>query len=104
MALSALVPIVVVVAVLIALFAGTLVARRRGYNMPGEVVVRCAQGHLFMSLWIPGASFKAIRLGFVRFQHCPVGDHWTFVVPVKNADLTDEQRRTASRYHDSFIP
>ena len=94
----------VIIIVLVALAVGTLIARRRGYNVPGQIVVRCAQGHLFMSLWIPGASFKAIRLGFVRFQHCPVGNHWTFVVPVKDSDLSDQDRRAAERYHDSFIP
>jgi hypothetical protein len=96
--------VVVVVVVLVAIIAATLVARLRGYNMPGEIVVRCAQGHLFMSMWIPGASFKAIRLGFVRFQHCPVGRHWTFVVPVKESDLTEEERWTARQYHDTPVP
>jgi hypothetical protein len=102
--MTATVAIILTVVVVLALVVGTLIARRRGYSVPGEIVVRCAQGHLFMSLWIPGASFKAIRLGFVRFQYCPVGNHWTFVVPVKDSDLTDEERRIASQYHDASIP
>lgn len=94
----------VIVIVLLVLVAGTLLARRRGYKVPGEIVVRCMQGHYYTSVWIPGGSFKAIRLGFVRFQHCPVGDHWTFVIPVKESDLTDEERRMAHRYHDTRMP
>ncbi len=97
----ALIAIVVVLAILV---TGTLLARGRGYNVPGRIVVRCMQGHLFTTVWIPGGSFKAIRLGFVRFQYCPVGDHWTFVRPVKDSDLTPEERRMAERYHDGSIP
>ncbi len=42
---------------------GTIVARRRGYPLGGNAVVRCRQGHLFTTIWIPGASLKAVRLG-----------------------------------------
>jgi hypothetical protein len=83
---------------------GTLIARRRGYNMGGNVVVRCRQGHLFTTIWIPGASIKSLRLGWARFQHCPVGRHWSLVTPVKPAGLTEEQRRTAADIHDVRIP
>ena len=72
--------------------------------MPGRIVVRCAKGHLFMTIWIPGGSFKAVRLGWFRFQHCPVGNHWTFVAPVRESDLTEEERQTAHQYHDTSIP
>ena len=49
----------------------------------GNVTVRCRQGHLFTTIWIPGASLKALRLGWWRFQRCPVGGHWSVVTPVK---------------------
>jgi hypothetical protein len=26
--------------------------------------VRCRRGHLFTAIWIPGISFKAVRLGW----------------------------------------
>ena len=99
-----LVPVVLIAVVLVALVLATLLARRRGYNMPGEIYVRCSQGHLFKSLWVPGASFKAIRLGLVRFQHCPVGDHWAFVTPVKESELSAEEKAMADRYRDTPIP
>jgi hypothetical protein len=83
---------------------GTLVARRRGYNMGGNVIVRCRQGHLFTTIWIPGASLKALRLGWSRFQRCPVGKHWTLVTPVKPSSLTDEEKRTAAENRDIRIP
>jgi hypothetical protein len=90
--------------VLVLLLVGTLIARRSGYNLGGEVIARCSAGHLFTTIWVPGVSFKAIRLGWMRFQRCPVGDHWSIVVPVKDSDLTDEQRRSAARSRDSGIP
>ncbi len=83
---------------------GTIVARRRGYNMGGNVVVRCRQGHLFTTIWVPGASVKAIRLGWARWQRCPVGSHWSLVTPVRVSELTDEERRFAQEHHDVRIP
>jgi hypothetical protein len=38
-------------------------------------------------------SLTSIRLGSARFQHCPVGDHWSLVRPVPDSDLTAEDRR-----------
>jgi hypothetical protein len=86
------------------LVGGTLVARRRGYRVGGNTVVRCRDGHLFTTLWIPGASLKAIRLGWYRFQRCPVGNHWSLVRPVRDVDLTDEEREAAERVHDVRLP
>jgi hypothetical protein len=83
---------------------GTAVARRRGYRMGGNVVVRCREGHLFTTIWIPGASFKALRLGWWRFQRCPVGSHWTLVTPVKESELTAEELRFAAEHKDIRIP
>jgi hypothetical protein len=100
-ALVAIVPIVVVLAVLV---GGTVVGRSRGYKVGGAVVVRCLNGHLFTTIWIPGASLKAIRLGWWRLQRCPVGDHVTLVTPVRDSDLTDAQRRFAAEHSDSRIP
>jgi hypothetical protein len=74
-----------------------LIARYRGYSIPGRTVVRCSKGHLFTTTWIMGGSLKAFRLGpRTRYQHCPVGHHWAIVHPVKEADLTDEERSTAA--------
>jgi hypothetical protein len=94
------VPIVVVAFYVV----GTLVARRRGYNMGGNVVVRCRKGHLFTTIWIPGASLKALRLGWARLQRCPIGRHWSLVTPVKDADLSDSELRAAREHHDVRIP
>ena len=90
--------------VVAALLAGTLVGRRRGYNFGGNVVVRCRQGHLFTTIWIPGASLKSIRLGWARVQRCPVGNHWSLVTPVKDSALTDEERQSAGENRDVRIP
>lgn len=87
-----------------ALVGGTIVARRMGYRVGGNTIVRCRDGHLFTTLWIPGASLKALRLGWYRFQRCPVGNHWTLVKPVKDTDLTAEEREAAEQIHDVRLP
>ena len=78
--------------------------RLRGYRLAGNVVVRCRKGHLFTTIWVPGASLKSVRLGWWRFQRCPVGRHWSFVTPVRRSGLTDDQRRTAGETKDIRIP
>ena len=57
------------------LVVGTIIARRLGYKIGGNTVVRCREGHVFTTIWIPGVSLKAIRLGWARYQRCPVGGH-----------------------------
>lgn len=76
----------------------------RGYGIGGNVVVRCQRGHLFTTIWIPGGSVKAIRLGLWRIQRCPVGHHWSIVTPVKKVDLSGRQRRAADKRRDIRIP
>jgi hypothetical protein len=78
--------------------------RGGGYPAGGDVIVRCRDGHLFTTIWIPFMSFKAIRLGPVRFQYCPVGDHVTFVTLVRDSDLTPYERQIASQIHDRRVP
>lgn len=80
------------------------VSRQRGYRFGRDVIVRCRDGHLFMTTWVPGMSFKAVRLGLVRYQHCPVGDHLTAVRLVRDGDLTPAERRQAGRYRDGGVP
>lgn len=94
-------PVILIVVVLV---VGTVLARRRGYGIGGETIVRCSRNHLFTTLWVPGASFKAVRLGPKRYQRCPVGRHWGLVTPVRAEDLTEEQRQTAAAVHDTRVP
>jgi hypothetical protein len=92
-------------AMLVSVLAETIVvARRRGSLMRADTIVRCRQGHLFTTLWIPGASVKALRLGWWRLQRCPVGRHWSLVTPVKASDVTGEERRLAAGRRDLRIP
>jgi hypothetical protein len=81
-----------------------VVARRRGYVIGANTVVRCRSGHLFTTLWIPGISLKAVRLCWWRFQRCPVGTHWSLVTPVKVSDLTEEEMELAAQSRDVRIP
>jgi hypothetical protein len=83
---------------------GTLIARRRGYKVGGNVAVRCRAGHVFTTLWIPGINLKALDLGLARLQFCPVGRHWSLVTPLRDADLTEEQRQSARAHHDVWLP
>jgi hypothetical protein len=94
-------PLIIVV---VGIVVGTVVARLRGYRLGGNVVVRCRNGHLFTTIWVPGASLKSIRLGWWRLQRCPVGKHWSLVTPVKEAELTEEEQRIASEHKDMRVP
>jgi len=90
------------VAILAVVLLALLLAARSG---PGtERIVRCGAGHLFTSTVIPGASLKAVRLGSVRFQRCPVGRHWAFVRRVDPASLTPDELASARSIHDVRIP
>jgi hypothetical protein len=72
--------------------------------MGANLVVRCRQGHLFTTMWLPGATFKSLDLGIARVQRCPVGSHWSLVVPVKDGTLTPEEAIAATSHHDLRIP
>lgn len=98
---SAFVPILVVLALAVVIVTMT---KRTGYHLGTDTIVRCQQGHLFTTTWLPGASFKAIRLGWFRIQRCPVGDHIAIVVPVREDDLSPEERLRAARYRDTWVP
>jgi hypothetical protein len=93
----------VIVAIVLAI-VWMVIARRRRYPAGGDVIVRCSQGHLFTTIWIPGASFKSVRLGPDRFQWCPVGKHWTTVTLVREPDLTEDEIQRAHEHHDIRIP
>jgi hypothetical protein len=70
------------------------------FRSNAPTVVRCREGHLFSTVWVPFASFKAIRLGPRRFQRCPVGNHWTFVSRVRDDELSDAERVQAETFFD----
>jgi hypothetical protein len=76
----------------------------RGYPMAGKLIVRCRQGHLFTTFWFPGVSVKALRLGWWRYQRCPVGRHWSLVIPVRESELTEAQRQEARSRSDIPLP
>lgn len=96
--------VMVVVGVVTVLAEGVVVAARRGGVFRLDTVVRCRDGHLFTTYWIPGASFKALRLGWWRLQWCPVGRHWSMVTPVWSDELSEDQRQQAAEAHDLRIP
>jgi hypothetical protein len=83
---------------------GILIARRLGYQLGVSTVVRCRQGHLFATTWIPGVKLKELDLVVARIQHCPVGNHWSLVMPVRDKDLTEDELRFAREHHDIPIP
>jgi hypothetical protein len=67
--------------------------------------VRCNKaGHLFTTIWIPLASFKAVRLGNSRYQRCPVGRHWSTVVPLDQDTASPADLEAAAAVHDVRIP
>jgi hypothetical protein len=76
----------------------------QGRPIGGRLVVRCRQGHVFRTLWIPSVSVKALRLGWLRFQRCPVGGHWSIVTPVRQSELGAPERQAVSSRLDTWIP
>jgi hypothetical protein len=92
--LGLIIGIIVLVVIGIAVIGINVAMRRKGYSVPGKTAVRCSKGHLFRTTWIAGGSLKAVRLGpTTRFAHCPVGKHWAIIHPIKDADLSEEDRR-----------
>ena len=84
---------------------GAAAGQKRGYSgMGGDTIVRCSPGHLFTTKWIVGSSVKAVRLGYKRYQRCPVCKKWRIVAPVPDDELTDEDRRIAAEHHDTRLP
>jgi hypothetical protein len=76
----------------------------RAGRLGGNVVVRCRGGHLYTTVWIPGASVKSLRFGFWRFQRCPVGRHWSIVTPVRESDLSERDQQIARENRDIRLP
>jgi hypothetical protein len=66
--------------------------------------VRCKEGHLFTTIWIPLGSLKALRSFGRRYQFCPVGRHWTTVVPLDRATADPSELEQAAAVHDIRIP
>ena len=98
-----------VAAIVIAAIVGAAIGARSrralsGYRFGADVVVRCRDGHLYTTTWIPMMSVKSIRMGLVRYQYCPVGQHMTLVTLMKDEDLTPAERLEAARFHDSGLP
>jgi hypothetical protein len=81
-----------------------VVAQRRGRLFAADTVVRCRDGHLYTTYWIPGVSLKSLRLGWWRLQYCPVGGHWSLVTPAATAHLSEDEVRLAARVHDLRVP
>jgi hypothetical protein len=70
----------------------------------GNVVVRCRDGHVYTTIWLPGASVKSVRMGLWRLQRCPVGGHWSIATPVRESGLSKRERRAAHKHHDIRVP
>lgn len=77
---------------------------QRGHGVGGNVIVRCRDGHLFTTIWIPGISVKSLRFGFWRVQYCPVGKHWSLVIPANRSGLSGRELKKAGEQRDIRIP
>lgn len=67
-------------------------------------IVRCSEGALFETKWVPFVSFKAARLGTRRVQRCPVHRKWQLIERVDPATLSDEQLADAARHPAGWLP
>jgi hypothetical protein len=77
---------------------------RRAVFESFERAVRCREGHLFTTVWVPLGSLKAVRLGGRRFQRCPVGHHWTIVVRLDPDTADPADLAAAAAVHDVRVP
>lgn len=85
--------------------AEALFLKSRSGSLIGlRTIVRCNRGHLFTTVWIPGASVKSLRLGPWRVQRCPIGHHWAIVRPARVAKLCESERQEARAHRDTFLP
>jgi hypothetical protein len=97
--------ITVIAVVVLALAAATIAARRMGYSgIGGDTVVRCRAGHLFTTLWVPGASLKSVRLGTNQVPVLSGRKALDPRDPVRESELTDEEREFALQHHDARVP
>jgi hypothetical protein len=87
-----------------ALFAGPLIARRLGHKIGRNCTLRYHQRHAFATLWFPGGKIRTNDDGAPRFGRCPLGDHSTLVIPVRDRNLTIEQRLQTAGHHDVRLP
>jgi hypothetical protein len=69
-----------------------------------DVPVCCSAGHLFTTIWVPGGSIKALRLGWERWQYCPVGHHLAMVHRLDDGTASDDDLNSAALVHDVRIP
>ena len=72
--------------------------------MTNWVVAECKHGHLFETPFIPMMSFKAVRLGNLRFMRCPVGHHWTTVHFPDPSTLSRQDAIEAREHRTSAVP
>lgn len=84
--------------------AGVVIAGRLNMFRRFDRPVRCRDGHLFTTIWIPGASLKAIRLGTRRVQRCPVGGHWAMVMRIDPQTASAADLEVAASRHDVKVP
>jgi hypothetical protein len=101
---AALVAPWVVLGLAVLVVIGALVAPRfRRVREALEAIVRCSQGHLYTTLWMPLGSLKAVRLEGRRYQRCPVGGHWSWVTRVDPAALSPDEIREARSHRDAAV-
>jgi hypothetical protein len=69
-----------------------------------DTPVRCKKGHLYTTIWIPYASVKGVRLGWKRWQRCPVGKHWSVTTRLDPATASPDDLAEAAKTHDWRLP
>lgn len=67
-------------------------------------VMRCSQGHLFETPFVPFASLKALRTPTGRVQRCPVCGRMRAVELMLTEELTPRQRAEAHGHRTGPLP
>ncbi|WP_034087224.1 hypothetical protein [Streptacidiphilus albus] len=67
-------------------------------------VMRCKDGHLFETPFLPMVSLKAVKLPRGRYQRCPVDGRWGICDLQFTAELSEDERDEAHRNRTSRLP
>ncbi|MDQ6947747.1 MAG: hypothetical protein M3256_16130 [Actinomycetota bacterium] len=59
--------------------------------MATRQLVRCSSGHLYYTTWWPLGSLKAVRLGPVRWQRCPVEHRFRLARKVDQSSISADE-------------
>lgn len=72
--------------------------------MMERTIVRCSEGGLYSTIWWKWGSLKAVRLGPLRVQRCPIHHRWEKPRRANIDELTATELAAARSVVDTALP